>query len=126
MSDPVKSSTSDLVPVHALVIGSGTGDGGSVKNNAVGETPENQPNIVIRTITPLMVTTIRAGKIYVQTLLGLITAGAVKPELLGVHDFTAVLYSAAYLSVASAGMSVLTSALELLTELNQKYPRLSV
>jgi hypothetical protein len=102
--------------------GSRTGDG------TVVTTPSGERNVVLTYITPFVVIAIRAGKTYVQTLIGLMTASVTgaATNVLPVGDFMHTLYVCAGLSVGAAVMSMLTNLAVFLTELGDKFPSLKV
>lgn len=80
--------------------------------------------IEIRAVHPLVIVLIRAAKVYLQTLTGLVAAGAVT-DVIPYTDFFDLVWTSAGLSVAAAGISVLTNLTELLARLDQKYPSLT-
>ena len=97
---------------------SGTGAGGLV-------VPEGRP-VIIHIVTPMMIVLVRATRVFLQTLLGLVTAGTVVPNVLPAGDFMHLVGLSASLALAPAGISVVQSLIELLTKLDQAYPTLTV
>jgi hypothetical protein len=98
---------------------SASGTGGEVKTSSA------YP-IVVNVIAPILFIGVRALRVYLQTILGLLTAGTVLPDLLPAADFMSLLSTSASLSVAAAGICVLQNMVELLTKLDQKTPRLTL
>ena len=88
-------------------------------------TAVGHPEVIIKVVQPLMIILVRASRVFLQTLLGLLSAGMVAPKLLPVADFNHLLISCASLSVASAVVCVIQNAIELLGRLDQKFPTLS-
>lgn len=88
-------------------------------------TPEGHPNIIIKVVQPLAIIVIRALRVFLQTLLGLLTAGMVAPKALPASDFWHLLILCASLSAAPAGVCVIQNAIELLGKLDQAYPTLT-
>ena len=83
------------------------------------------PDVIIKVIQPVMIIAVRATRVFLQTLSGLVTAGIVAPKALPASDFLHLVYFCASLSLAPAGMCVLQNTIELLTQIDQKYPTLS-
>lgn len=105
----------------ALVVSnSGTGDGQVI------QTPFGHPDILVKVITPLAAILIRAAKAYLQTLVGLLGAGALgmASNTLPPGDFFHTLKICAGLSVAAGVMSILTNLLLFLTNLGDSFPTL--
>jgi len=83
------------------------------------------PDVVIKVIQPVMIILVRAVRVFLQTLSGLVTAGMVAPKALPAADFLHLLTLCASLSLAPAAMCVVQNTIELLTQIDQKYPTLS-
>jgi hypothetical protein len=88
-------------------------------------TAVGHPDVIIKVVQPLMIITVRAARVFLQTLMGLLTAGTVAPKALPAADFAHLLLLCASLSVAPAAYCIGQNALELLGKLDQKYPTLS-
>ena len=109
----------DLAPVRVTVSSlSGTGGSGLV-------VPAGRP-IMLQVVKPLTMIAVRAVRVFLQTLLGLLSAGTVAPQLLPASDFGSLLTTCASLSVASAVICVIQNSIELLTKFDQSNPTLSV
>ncbi len=108
-----------------IVTVTGTGDGKALPDRVLAQTPDGLPNVEVRVIQPLMVILIRSARVYLQTLLGLVTAGMAAPKAIPAADFYHLVILCAGLSLAPAGVTLLQNAVELLGQLNQKYPTLT-
>jgi len=130
-SDQTKPDERDKKPMAvseqttAVVMGgtgTGTGDGQVII------TPQGQPNIILKVVTPFMVLLIRAAKTYVQTLSGLMATSisGSASQILPAGDFFHTLTVCAGLSIGAAVMSILTNLPILFSELGEKFPTLKV
>lgn len=99
----------------------GTGDG-SIKAT----TPEGHSNFNISYVSPILAILIRSSRVFINTLLGLLSAAMVKPDAIPASDFLELLLKCAGLSVAAACVATLTSAGSLLAKLEDKFPSLGV
>ena len=97
----------------------GTGDGGTI------HTPHGQPNITITVVAPLLAIIIRSSRVFLNTLLGLLSAQMVT-DTIPANDFKELFFKCAGLSVAAGCVAALTSAASLLTKLEEKFPTLGV
>lgn len=88
------------------------------------QTPPGHPDVVVTVITPLVAILVRAAKAYLQTLLGLLSAGTLgmASNVLPAGDFVHTLKVCAGLSVASGVMSLLTNVSVLLTAIGDRFP----
>jgi hypothetical protein len=107
-------------PVVVTVVGNrGTGTGGTVTTAA------GRPDIIIKVVQPLLMILVRAGRVFLQTLLGLLSAGMVAPKALPAADFLHLLVLCSGLSLASAVICVIQNGIELLGKIDQKFPTLA-
>lgn len=106
------------VTVSSMALGMGTGSGTII-------TPTGQPNIIIKVVQPLMLVFVRATRVFLQTLLGLVTAGLAAPKALPTQDFMHLLVLCASLSLAPAVVCIIQNTIELLGKLDQAYPTLA-
>jgi hypothetical protein len=88
-------------------------------------TQTSPPDIIVKVVQPLVIICVRALRVFLQTLLGLLSAGTVAPKLLPAADFMHLLGICASLSVAATVVCVIQNAIELLAALDQKFPTLS-
>jgi hypothetical protein len=86
-------------------------------------TPAGMPNIVIKTKSPLNRTVIRISRVYVTSLVGMLTVvmgdlapGALTPP----QDFVDKLMLAGGLALAPAAITLLTNAAEFLAKLDSQ------
>ncbi len=89
-------------------------------------TPHGVPNIVITVISPLRIVVVRALRVFLQTLVGLLTAGAtgLAPNALPAGNFGHLLMTCASLAVAPAAICVIQNTIELLARLDESAPQL--
>lgn len=113
-SDEPKAITI-TVPATTMM---GTGPGTIV-------TASGHPNIIVKVVQPIVIVLVRASRVFLQTLLGLLTAGLVTPKALPAQDFVHLLVLCASLSLAPAVVCILQNLVELLTRLDQSYPTLA-
>ena len=86
---------------------------------------ENSANYIVQALSPLRVIAIRTSRVYLQSVLGFVTAGmtGVDGGILPA-DFASLFVLALQMSAATAGVTALQNFLELLGKLDQKYPEL--
>ncbi len=118
MSEP---GPNEPLPVNALVIGPGTGDGSIRKETIV--TPYGHPNIVQTIITPTAAILIRFIKTYLVSVSGLIVAGAAS-QAIPATDFLDLVYKCAGLSLAGACIDLIKNLITLLGDWEKKFPLL--
>lgn len=106
------------VPSTAMTAMQGTGDGKTIV------TAPGQPNIELKVIRPLTMIGVRAFRTFLQTMLGVITAGPAT-GLIPAKDFNHLLITAASLSVGAAVISLIQNAVELLGKFDQTHPTLT-
>jgi hypothetical protein len=111
-SDPVVIS----VPSSSLM-GTGTGSGLVV-------TPAGRANLLIKVISPIAIILVRAAKAFLDTMLGVMTAGPVT-GLIPASDFGHLLIVSASFSVSAAGFSIIRSLIELFSKFDQSHPTLA-
>jgi hypothetical protein len=93
-------------------------------------TTDKQANsVTVVLMTPLKIIAVRATRVYLQTLVGLLGAfGSGAAAMVGVNitagDFFHTVVVCAGLSVMPAAMSVLQNTLELFKKLDASYPEL--
>lgn len=81
--------------------------------------------VEIITMTRLQVVVVRAARVYLQTVLGILTAGGVGavPGVLP-QELHALIVVALKLGAAPVVFTVLQNAIELLAEVDSRYPKL--
>jgi hypothetical protein len=80
-------------------------------------------NVVIQIVRPLTIITVRALRVFLQTLLATLTAAVT--GVLPAQDFFHLLISCASISVASAVFCVIQNVIELLAKFDQSHPTLA-
>ncbi len=120
----VQPGNESIPAAPVVLVSRGTG-AGTLAPDTVITTPDHQPNVIIKVVTPLWVIFIRSFRVFLQTLLGLLTAAMVAPKALPAEDFMHLLTLCASLSVASAGVCIIQNGIELLGQLDQKFPTLT-
>lgn len=87
------------------------------------QTPTGVPNLIIDALSPLRIVATRVARVYVQSVLGILTAGmsglsgGILPS-----DFLTLLVTAAQMSVAIATITALQNIAELLAEVDKTRP----
>lgn len=106
----------------------GTGDGSRLSPGTVAETPgAHQPNVVVDVVSPALAIGIRAGNLFLQTLIGLLVA-AMTPagaSLLYTSDFVHLLGTCASLALPVTVLGSLKDLLTIFGRLEQKFPLLT-
>lgn len=88
-------------------------------------TPAGQPNVYLKVIEPVTIVGVRALRTFLQTLLGLLTAGLISPTTLGASDFGHLLLTCASLSVAPAVICIIQNVIELMAKFDQSHPTMT-
>lgn len=107
-----------------MVVTSRPSDATSLKDDQVVQTPGAEtPNIVIQALSPLRIIATRVVRNYLTVVVGLVTAGMTggDGDMLPAA-FGALVWKSAQLGLASAGVSLLLNALELITRLDESHP----
>lgn len=110
-----------IAPVTVTLIGSGTGDGSPIPNNSMLRTPDHQPNIIVKVVTPLAAVLIRFVNAYATVWVGLVTVGLTTDEL-PAADFAHLAWKCAGLSLAGPIVSAVKDCITILGNLEKKYP----
>lgn len=84
-----------------------------------------EPDVTVIAMAPWRMVGIRALRVYLQTVIGLLTAGGVGLDQ-GIlpNEFSDLILTAVKLALAPAVMSALTNTAELLTKLDVTHPQL--
>ncbi len=96
---------------------------------SVAKTAAAMPDIAVRVMSPVAVVLVRALRVYLQTLVGLLGTGAiasgmVPPDLLPAGDFAHALRVAAGMSLGPAFVCAAQNTIELLGRLDERLPQL--
>lgn len=97
----------------------------TVPHDTLATTPASTPaNVKVLVMTPLLIVVVRAARVYLQVVIGLLSAaglgadGGMLPSAFG-----PLVWSVLQLALAPALMSVLTNSAELLGRVDVHYPR---
>jgi hypothetical protein len=119
---PDDSKTAAIPPVQVAVIG-GTGDGSPLTTGTTATTPDHQPNLVLKVISPLAAIVTRGINLFLTTWVALVTAGqtGIGTTLLP-HEF----YPLALTCAKVAGVAVLIGAakdtITIFSKLERNFP----
>ncbi len=102
----------------------------SAPASAAGRTTVDGHTVEVRLVQPLTIIGVRALRVFLQTLLGLLlaagAAGAVgATNVIPASDFLHLFAKCAGLSLAPAIVAILQNLVELLGKVDQKYPSLT-
>lgn len=121
MADP---QATPVVPVTII----GTGDGtlpvsgmSSLTDGTPAVTPDHQPNLVIKVVTPAMAILVRFLNGYLTVMVGLVAAGMTS-NLIPAVDFYHLLLACAKLSLAGPALGALKDCVTIFGRLEQKFP----
>lgn len=123
LNDPssTKSVNVEMAPIVVTTIDRGNGTG----NGQVLQTASGLPNFVVKGVQPLVMILVRAVRVFLQTLIGLVTTGLASPTALPAKDFAHLLLLCASLSLAPAVICIIQNAIELLGKIDQSHPTLA-
>lgn len=123
--DDPKTIQQPIADVVVTLVGSGTGDGGApIQSGQVLKTPDSQPNVIVRVITPIVAILVRFANAYVTALLGLVTVG-LTTDALPAADFYHLVLRCAGLSLAGPCVALGKDLVTILGNLEKKYPLLT-
>jgi hypothetical protein len=96
-----------------------------IQEDTAARTPGDTPNIVVQPMPWYRIVLIRAGRVYMQSLISFLTVAQVGAAT-GVLplEFAMSLQSAALLAIGPAVMSILQNTAELLVRLDESHPQL--
>ena len=115
-----------IEPVHVTMVGTGDGGGGGapIPSGTMATTPDHQPNIIVKVVTPLAAIVIRFSNAYLTALVGLVTVGLTS-DAIPAADFAHLVVKCAGLSLAGPGVALLKDVITILGNLEKKYPLLT-
>ncbi len=127
MTDSQKTETTEIKPLTVTIVGGGTGDGSPLQSGTVLQTPDHQPNVIVKIITPLLAILIREANVFLYAMSGFIAGGSTPAgnKLLGAPDFVHLCWIAAGFAVAPTGIAAIKDGITLLSGLEKKYPLLT-
>lgn len=109
-----------IEPIKVAVIGTGTGDGSPMTSQML-VTPDHQPNVMVKIVTPLVAIGIRFANAYLTALVGLVLAGSTTTAI-PAKDFGDLLLKCASLSLAGPVVALVKDIITILTGLERKFP----
>lgn len=128
MAEPTEEKTATVTttiePLPVTVIGVRTADSGApIADGQIVQTPDHQPNLVVKVVRPVVAIAIRAAFIFVKTLLGGLglTTGA---QVTGAIPW-ATWHLALVFALTAAGVEVLWSLVTVLGDLEKRHPLLT-
>lgn len=112
-----------IPPVTVTMVGNGTGDGGApIPNNTEAKTPDHQPNVIVKVVTPLMAIGVRAVNVFLTVFLSLTGIGNLAHVAIG-DGMPAIDFHTALMFAGLAALGEgLKSLLTITTGLEKKYP----
>ena len=118
----LKTTVEPIEPITVTVVG-GTGDGGAspLTTGTVGTTPDHQPNIVVKVVTPLATLVIRFVNNFFIIFIPLVGAG-MGSDLLPATDFENLVIKCAKLAVGAAAFAFIKDVATIFSGLERKFP----
>lgn len=109
-------------PIKVAII-DGTGDGGvaPLQSGTLLKTPDHQPNIIIKVVTPIAAIAVRFVNTFLTSLLGILT-GAMATDVIQANDFMHLVYKCAGLAVAGACIGLLKDLITVFGKLEGRWP----
>lgn len=120
MPDAEKTIPTTIEPVTVTVI-SGTADGAPIPSGTVVPTPDHQPNLIVKVVTPIAAIVVRFINTFLTALLGILM-GAMTSDVIEASDFVHLVYKCAGLAVAGAGVGLIKDLITVFGKLEGKYP----
>lgn len=124
MADEQKVVPMIVPPVEVTVIGTGTGTGNGgnpIPSGTMLQTPDHQPNVIVKVVTPIVAITIRFANAYLTALLGLVTVG-LTTDAISAPDFYHLVIKCAGLSLAGPCVSLAKDLITILSGLEKRFP----
>lgn len=121
MTDEKVTPPVPIEPVKVTVIGTGTGNGAPLTTGTTGTTPDHQPNLIVKVISPLMAILIRFINAYLTMLVSLVGAG-MTTNIIPAADFLALVLACAKLSLAGAGLGAIKDCATVFSGLERSHP----
>jgi hypothetical protein len=123
MTDPVKTSApAPIPPVTVTVIGDASSGGAPIPSGTVLVTPDHQPNVVYRVITPLVAILVRFVNTFCVSLAGSLSAGGLTANIMPHADFTGLVKSAVILAACIAGVGLVKDSATVFSGLEKQFP----
>lgn len=98
----------------------------TIDKNTTAITPKaDDPNLILQPMNQLAIVGVRAGRVYLQSLLGVMTMGGLGVDAgLLPNDLATLFLRSAQLAVGPAIFSILTNATELLARIDESFPKM--
>ncbi len=110
------------IPMMPVTVIGGTGDSGApLTTGTTAQTPDHQPNLVIKVVSPVVAIVIRAINTFLTTLVGTITA-EVTTNVIPWTTFEEMVTKAALVALAPTALGVLKDCITIFGKLEQKFP----
>lgn len=119
-----ESLPTPIPPVTVTMVGTGSGGAAPIPSGTVLSTPDHQPNLIIKVVTPVKAITIRFINSYLTMLVSLVGAG-MTTNIIPASDFLHLVYKCMALSLASAGLGLLKDLVTIFGKLEQTNPLLT-
>lgn len=116
-----KTVSTQVQPITVAVV-DGTGDGGApIPSGTMLVTPDHQPNVIVKVVTPIVAVSIRFANAYLTALIGLVLAGSTTGAI-PAKDFMDLVYKCAGLSLAGPCVALGKDLITILTGLEKRFP----
>lgn len=124
MVEPVKESLVPIPPITVTMIGNVPNVATPIPSGTVLNTPDHQPNVIVKVVTPIKAITIRFINAYLTMLVSLVGAG-MTTNIIPADDFLHLVLKCATLALASAGLGLLKDLVTVFGKLEQSNPLLT-
>ncbi len=111
-------------PPPLLVTVVGTVGSTPIPTGTIATTPDHQPNLIVRAVSPLLAVLIRFLNAYLTSLVGLVTIG-LTTNALPAADFAHLVLRCASLALAGSAVGFGKDIITVLGNLEKKYPLLT-
>jgi hypothetical protein len=116
------SPTAPIPPIPVTVVGTATRGGGApLTTGTTATTPDQQPNLAITVIKPIVAIGVRFLNGYLTMLVGLVSAG-MATNIIPAAGFVSLVAACAKLSFAGAGLGALKDCVTIFGRLEGKFP----
>lgn len=105
-------------PVSVSIIGTSEG----LVNCTTAKTPPDQPNIIIKIVSPLVAVGVRFGNTFCVSFAGSLTAGGLTVKVMPHADFAQLLSLSAFLALCIAGVGLVKDSATVFSGLEKRFP----
>lgn len=117
-----KTSLQPIAPLPITMIGvRDEGTGSPITNGQIVVTPDHQPNLVVRVVTPLVAIAVRFANAYLTSLVGFVTAG-LTTNMIQAPDFLHLVIKCAGYSLAGPCVALAKDLVTILSGLEKRFP----